>query len=807
MTTDPQRRRDRARSAPAAALVRAATIALMIGVAGGTSAQVDEATFALGPPEVYKLDWNTRGLTAHDLDGDGRTDLAVVNNDRGRIDLLYQKKPGKAERDARRKRGVRSWEPELEDARFRKESVVTGIRIFALAAGDLNGDGTSDLVYTGNPDGLTFLYQHPRGMWIDKQVFASEEPAQWASAVAVDDVDGDGLDDAVVLGQEELLVFRQREGELDGPQRYPLADPGCYGLVVRDANGDARPDLTYVAPKSRYAWRVRFQRDGGDFGPERAFRLSTPRRYLTPIELPDEDGTAFVSVQPTTGLIDIARLAPATEEKVRVSPRVYSTPSKENTKGGFCLDDFDGDSLLDLAVSDGRGAQVWIYTQLGDGSFSLPTAFPSLSGARSLTSGDTDGDGRAELFVVSPGEGALGVSTLSPEGRLSYPRIVWSEGKPVAAAATDLDGDSALEVACVVTEERTRSVVILGREGDAWAALQKIELEGLRTDPEAIEVLDANQDGRADLAVYIVQSPMRLLLQNEDGAFRDISTADGYRHGLLDGLEAGAVTLGDITGDGKPEMLVAGEGFARAMNVNGDGALTVLDQFNARNREDPIAVALAVELEDNGEPEMLLVQHGGETLQVLARDRKGVYRHSSSVTVGRIEVVGAMTVDLAADGRADVVVLGEDRFWTIPMVGADLEARSVDTHEAELEEMGYVDVVPGDLDGDGVAELVAVDSRESRMLEILTRDGESGWRGVYSFTIFEVDPSYQGRQGSSTEPRQVVLSDLTSDGKLDVALLIHDRVLIYPGLSKPSSDPGSAPAADASPSTDPTPES
>jgi hypothetical protein len=639
-------------------------------------------------------------------------------------------------------------------------------------------------------------------MWIDKQVFASEKPAQWASAVAVDDVDGDGMDDAVVLGQEELLVFRQRDGQLDGPQRYPLADPGCYGLVVRDANGDTRPDLIYVAPKSRYAWRVRFQRDAGNFGPERAFGMSTPRRYLTPVELPGDGGTAFVSVQPTTGLIDIAHLAPATDETVRLSPRVYSTPSKENTKGGFCLDDFDGDSLLDLAVSDGRGAQVWLYTQLEDGSFTRPTAFPSLSGARSLTSGDTDGDGRAELFVVSPGEGALGVSSFSPEGRLNYPRIVWSEGKPVAAAAADLDGDSALEVACVLTEERKRSVVILGRDGDSWTALQRVELAGLRTDPEAIEVLDVNQDGRADLAVYIVQSPMRLLLQNEEGAFRDISTADGYRHGLLDGLEAGAVTLGDITGDGKPEMLVAGEGFARAMNVNGDGTLTVLDQFNARNREDPIAVALAVELEDNGEPEVLLVQQGGETLQVLARDRKGVYRHTSSVTVGRIEVAGAVTVDLASDGRDDVVVLGEDRFWTIPIDVTDLEVRSVGTHETELEQMSYVDVIPGDLDGDGVVELVAVDSRESRMLEILARDDESGWRGVYSFTIFEVDPSYQGRQGSSTEPRQVVLADLTSDGKLDVALLIHDRVLIYPGLSTPPSGPDPTPAADAAPPTE-----
>ena len=32
-------------------------------------------------PEVYKLDWNTRALDAADVDGDGRTDLLLLNND------------------------------------------------------------------------------------------------------------------------------------------------------------------------------------------------------------------------------------------------------------------------------------------------------------------------------------------------------------------------------------------------------------------------------------------------------------------------------------------------------------------------------------------------------------------------------------------------------------------------------------------------------------------------------------------------------------------------------------------------------
>ena len=44
-------------------------------------------------PEVFKLDWNVRGLVAHDIDADGRTDLVLLNNDSTKIEILLQRLP------------------------------------------------------------------------------------------------------------------------------------------------------------------------------------------------------------------------------------------------------------------------------------------------------------------------------------------------------------------------------------------------------------------------------------------------------------------------------------------------------------------------------------------------------------------------------------------------------------------------------------------------------------------------------------------------------------------------------------------
>lgn len=743
----------------------------------------------LSPPEVLKLDWNTRALSAVDLDGDGLNDLALINNDRAAIELLYQVKAGVPWPAPVRKLATNRWEPVLEDARYRKVRVTTGIAMNDLVVADLNRDGRPDLAYTGDPQALTLRYQEKDGTWTEKKINDAPQPLPFVGSLRAGDLDGDGRQDLVMLGQKEIAAFFQTStGELSAPDRFALPDDGAYGLELVDVNDDSKLDLVYLSSGSRDGLRVRLQTGQRQFGPEQSFPLKPARSTLQLLaRARGREPATFAYAQDQTGHIATFSIERGIEKgDTPLSgrrPLVFAPRTGVKNAASYAVADFDGDGWDDVAIGDPDSAQGLWFRRQPDGGFTSADRFPSLADARGLAAGDWDGDGRADLFVASPKEQTVGVAQLGADGRFGYPQPLPTTGKPLALAAGPLAGDGRTWLVVLRDDQGKRGLDLWTRREGAAVLVQSLEITGTRTDPRAVRLIDIDQDGRLDLAVLTPLDVMRVWKQVEpetEGklSFKDVSSSAVFRRGLVDNLDSSALTTGDVDGDGKAELLVARTGFSRALKLNAEGQLTVIDQFNARDAGAEVTTTLVVPGKKEALPWLVLYDRKNERLDVLKADAKKVYRVADTVMVGKIDVVGSEVFRNRKTGEPEIFIFGKDRFWWIPLGSDGLRLREGTSYATDLPDIGYSDVIAGDLNGDGRLDLACIDPAQN-VLELLSRDADGNWQSRLHFRVFETDEHAMQRKGGGLEPRETLIADVNGDGINDLILLIHDRVLTY----------------------------
>ncbi len=736
----------------------------------------------LGGPLIAKVDWNTRGMCSGDLDGDGRLDLAMVNNDLARVDLLYQRTPDELRAVARTQLASPRWEPVIEDAPFLKESVTTGDFMYDLAIVDVNGDGRNDLVYTGKRDRLAIKLQTGDGAWDDQWVHDRETPNANVGSLAVADIDGNGRDDLVVMTTTAFLLFHL-EGEIDvlpRPDKYRVSEENPQSLAARDLNGDGRLDLAYMAESSERALRVRYQDAAGDFGPELGIPVPVGAAAWDVLAC-GTDPSELVTIKRTRSVLQFTPLTAepgADGHRRSLAIRNYPVPKSGVDASLYAVGDFDGDGRTDVAVADTNGAAIHLFRQDDHGEFRRPVEFPSLQDMSSMSVLLAGAGQQAALLVCSEKEGMVGISTMV-DGRLSFPANVAVPGEPLVAAAADLDGDGRSEILVATKDGRRFNLEVLHDEGGTWKGGEPIKLGAIKRSPTDLIAHDLNGDGAVDLAMFIPREATRLFVQGDDGAFREIAEEDSVRTSQFEGVLRSNFGIGDFTGDGRTEMLVAGKGFVRAYRVQPDGSLAIVDQANARNSLDELSGPLLFDLDADGDDELLCYFEEEGRLQVLDRDASGLYSYSHSLDMAPIGLLHVAVEKLGGAAGERLMFFGKDRFWSIPPVQQGGDGSSSATYRTDLEDVSFSLFALGDLNQDGRQDIIAVDTSE-HVLEVLSGGCGEAWASRLFFTIFEKNRFNRGSRGAPSQPREVLVGDFNADGRDDVVLLIHDRVLLYP---------------------------
>ena len=240
------------------------------------------------------------------------------------------------------------------------------------------------------------------------------------------------------------------------------------------------------------------------------------------------------------------------------------------------------------------------------------------------------------------------------------------------------------------------------------------------------------------------------------------------------------LVLNDLHADAAraQQILLAQENFARALALRPGGRIEVLDQFNAPRGESRISAALAADLDPAPGPEILLADGRSQTLFCLRRGEDGTYRPWHEVAIGELDLAGAAVADVGGSDAADLVLTAKDRIAVLLAGEADPSPGEIAHYESAVEDASLALLALGDVNGDGRTDIVAVDHAHAA-LEILEM-AEEGISPQVRFRVFEEKRMTQAMVRNVGEPRELLVEDVTGDGRADLVLVVHDRILVYP---------------------------
>ena len=334
--------------------------------------------------------------------------------------------------------------------------------------------------------------------------------------------------------------------------------------------------------------------------------------------------------------------------------------------GGLIADsvvvaDLNGDGKPDIVVancgansnsncnSTGNSGNVAVLLNNGNGTFATAVTYPlGAFGATSVAVADVNGDNIPDLIVAtgSMAGGFVGLLTGIGNGTFKAEVVYTSGGvSPLAVAVADVNGDGHPDVVvanqCVDSTCASSNVSVLLNDGTGkFPTATAYGTGGLF--PDAVAIDDVNGDGQLDLVVAnsstsgtVDDGNVGVLLGTGGGTF---GTAKAYPSGAFG---AASVTVADVNGDGKPDVVVVncsstsssctgGGGLTVGVGVllgNGDGTFQTAVTFGSGG-STPFGVAVA-DVNEDSKPDIVVANCAGASCGTAGSGVVGVLLNTS----------------------------------------------------------------------------------------------------------------------------------------------------------------------------------
>lgn len=427
------------------------------------------------------------------------------------------------------------------------------------------------------------------------------------------------------------------------------------------------------------------------------------------------------------------------------------------------LGDVNGDGNVDAVVT---GGGLYVLLGNGHGGFGAPATVSARQDSDAVRLTDSNGDGRLDIVVArNPtnfDDDSIGVFLGNGDGTFTETADAHTSRTITALAVGDVNGDDRPDVA-VATEVGTATAAVTIRlgNGDGTFAAGGDPPTIANATVYALELADVDGDGDLDL-VALAQGSFSIVnllawRANGDGTFGDPVT---HQIGTSPTATL-TLALGDVDRDGDLDVAVGTSRSISILRGAGDGTF-VADTVLATSSFAVRSVVLD-DVDADGDLDVVTGYGSSSTsavpfgLSIHRGDGAGAFGTRVDYAQGLLFAFAALA-DLNRDGEWEVVA-GQQRDLSITVLaGLGDDALPGST---SVSVTGAVhEVAAGDMNGDGIPDLVAVFSRNAGLVANVQVIPGMG-NGTYDAPAAAVPTGSRGTYW-------LRLADVNGDGNLDV---------------------------------------